>query len=337
MSYPIDTNVPLLPYDDDSYDPNAPQKPGPATLGAGFAYIGEALTIDEFAAYVAQYRFGTIPPEYIVLHHTANPDASWALLNNDPHIKWDRNEHGMGEAQIKAKRKEQLDGIKNYYQSLGWNAGPHLFIDDKWIWLFTPMYDVGIHAKSGNSYRDRNRKLHYSLGIEVVGYYEKQVWPEEIAHTVGMALAILRRRLGTFSLDYRPGPRNTPAAHLGSLCSHRDFNKPQCPGAAITEHYYTSVAQRGWRELTSGDNPRPEHPGLNHYKVKLSATGGVTIRAAARTNAAILGSLHAGDDWWGEEIPGQLVTRLGFGSTSQWVRSDDMRHVWLGLLEKVRS
>jgi hypothetical protein len=33
--------LPILPYDDDAYDPAAPQKPRPATLGdAGFAYIG---------------------------------------------------------------------------------------------------------------------------------------------------------------------------------------------------------------------------------------------------------------------------------------------------------
>lgn len=331
------TDIPILPFDDDSYDANAPQKPGMATLGAGFAYIGEALTIDEFAAYVAAYLFGTIPPEYVVFHHTANPDASWAPLNTDPRIKWDRSESGATESQIKTKRKAQLDGIQRYYQSLGWNAGPHLFIDDKWIWLFTPMYDVGIHAKAGNSYRDRSKKLHYGLGIEVVGYYEKQVWPEPIAHNVGMVLAILRRRLGTFSLDYRPGPRNTPSAHLGSLCSHRDFNKPQCPGAAITEQFYTQVAQRGWRELLGGDNPRPSHAGLNHYKVKRAATGGVTIRSAPRTDAAILGSLHAGDDWWGSEQKGMLVTRLGFGSSDRWVVSDDQRCVWSGLLEKVRE
>ena len=247
----LDTS-PILPFDNDNFDPAAPQKPRPAVLGEGFAYDGRALTVEEFAAHVAAYRFGTIPPEFAVLHHTAKPDASWAPLNNDPSIKWDRDERGKSEAQIQAKRKKQLDGIKNYYAGLGWNAGPHLFIDDRFIWLFTPMYDVGIHAKSGNSYHDRAGKLKYSIGIEVVGYYEKVVWPLNVAHNVGMALAILRRRLGTFALEYRPGPRNTPAAHLGSLSSHRDYNKPECPGKAITEQFYVDVAQRAWRELLTG-------------------------------------------------------------------------------------
>lgn len=249
----IDQDIPLLPYDSDSYDQQAPQKPRPAVLGAdAFAYLGLPLDVPAFAAYVAQYRFGTVPPDYACLHHTANPDASWAPLNSNPKTKWDRNEQGMDVAQIQAKRKKQLDGIKNYYASLGWNAGPHLFIDERWIWLFTPMYDVGIHAASGNSYRDSKKKLHYSIGIEVVGYYERTVWPAAIARNVGMALAILARRLGTFTLTYRPGPTNTPSAHVGSLSSHRDYNKPACPGKAITEAFYVSVAQAAWRELTGG-------------------------------------------------------------------------------------
>lgn len=245
-------DLPILPFDADAYDPAAPQKVRPAVLGEGFLYDGRALLIEEFAAYVAAYRFGTIPPDFVVLHHTAVPDASWAPLSSNPNTKWDRNERGLSAAQIQAKRRRQLDAIKVYYQSLGWNAGPHLFIDEKWIWLFTPMYDVGIHAKSGNSYRDAKKKLHYSIGIEVIGYYERTVWPAAVARNVGMALAILRRRLGTFALDYHAGPRNTPSAHVGSLSSHRDYNKPECPGKAITEAYYTGVAQLCWRELMGG-------------------------------------------------------------------------------------
>jgi N-acetylmuramoyl-L-alanine amidase-like protein len=253
MTDDFDTDIPLLPFDTDS-NADTPQKPRPAVLGAAaFAYDGRALTIEQFATHCAGYNFGSVPPDYVVLHHTANPDASWAPLSSDVRTKWDRNEHGMSEAQIKLKRKLQLDGIMHYYRdTLHWNAGPHLFCDDKYIWLFTPMYDVGIHAASGNSYRDSKKKLHYSIGIEVVGYYEHVRWPEKVAHNVGMALAILRRRLGTFSLDYRPGPLNAPQAHVGSISSHRDYNKPSCPGKAITEAFYVGVAQAAWKELTGG-------------------------------------------------------------------------------------
>lgn len=73
----------------------------------------------------------------------------------------------------------------------------------------------------------------------------------------------------------------------------------------------------------------------SYYRVKALATAGATIRAAPRTNAAILGHLHAGDLWTGESIPGQLVTIPGFGSSSQWIRDSTMRCVWSGLLEEI--
>lgn len=239
-----------LPFDADA-DAHTPQKPMSTTLGIEFAYVGEAHTAQSFASYCASYHFGTIPPDYVVLHHTAVPSTLAARYPTG--AVWDANEAGLSLDQIKAKRLKQLGKVRDYYRDVQhWDAGPHLWIDELFIYLFTPMYDVGIHAASGNSYHDRAGKLHYSIGIEVVGYYEKVQWPRAVARNVGMALAILRRRLGTFSLDYRPGPRNTPQAHVGSLSSHRDYNKPACPGKAITEAFYVGVAQAAWRELTGG-------------------------------------------------------------------------------------
>lgn len=89
--------------------------------------------------------------------------------------------------------------------------------------------------------------------------------------------------------------------------------------------------------MPNGENPRPLHPGLNHYRVKLEATGGATIRSAPRTNAAVLGRLHPGEDWWGEPISGQQIYIKGFGNSHEWIRSDDQRCVWSGLLEKVKT
>ena len=43
-----------------------------------FLYIGQALTRQEFAAYVESYDFGSIPPSYIVFHHTAIPSTKAA-------------------------------------------------------------------------------------------------------------------------------------------------------------------------------------------------------------------------------------------------------------------
>jgi hypothetical protein len=202
-----------------------------------FAYIGQALTGAEFIAYVASYDFGSVPPSFVVIHNSAIPDASWAPLNGDPTTKWDRNEAGLSNEQIKAKRKPQLDAIKNYYVGLGWPSGPHLFIDEAWVWLFTPMYDVGTHAKAGNSYRDANGQLHYSLGIETVGWFGRNGWPLSMQKLLQIAVQSIQARLKTFEIVYKHAPLNTPQAHDHSISFHRDYNKDSCPGAVITPDY----------------------------------------------------------------------------------------------------
>lgn len=223
-----------LPFDRDA------NGDAPAVLGAPgpFLYIGEGKRATEFGSYVQSYNFGRIPPSWIVLHHTAIPSTLAARYPSG--AVWDANESGLSEPQIYVKRKRQLDSLASYYHDgLGWTAGPHLFVDDRWIWLFTPMSAVGIHAKEGNSYGS-GANLHYSIGIEVIGYYEHVTWDTATAANVRAAVQALCTRLG-ISPTYRPAPLHTPAAHDRSLSSHRDYNKPQCPGAAITEAYYTAT------------------------------------------------------------------------------------------------
>lgn len=231
-----------LPFDADA-DAPTPQKPGAATLGADFAYIGKGLTLPQFRQYVASYHFGSVPPDYVVLHHTAVPSASWARYPSG--AVWDAGEAGMDEQQIYHKRLNQLNSLMRYYRdSKGWSAGPHLFVDERYIWLFTPMYDVGIHAAQGNSYRDSGHKLHYSIGIEVVGYYEKVVWPTPVAANVAVAVATLARQLRTFGYIDKPW--------AGGISSHRNYNKPSCPGAKIVPSYYMPILKRAWDALGGG-------------------------------------------------------------------------------------
>lgn len=256
----------LLPFDRDAAD----ELEVPLVLGGvpahQFLYIGRGLTASEFSAYVQSYHFGTVPPDFIVLHHTAIPSTTYA--RHPTGNLWDSGESGANDAQIKQRRKAKLDGIKEYYRTqLGWDRGPHLFIDERYIWLFTPMYHEGIHATWGNQFRDKDGRSHYSIGIEVVGYYEQVRWPEPVARLVGHCVATLKRRLGTFDLRYlypngSPGVRvsggKAQCAHperlaWGGISSHRDYNRPECPGAAITEEFYMQVIQDAWNRL--GEEP----------------------------------------------------------------------------------
>lgn len=229
----------LLPFDEGADEGDqATRRAGPVDPSR-FLYIGEGLTAADFASYLQRYNFGTIPPDYVVLHHTAVPSTRQARYPSG--ALWDDGEDGLSDAQIKARRGARLAGLREFYRTdpkYLWDRGPHLFIDDRWIWLFTPMREIGIHAAQGNSYREGSR-LHYSIGIEVIGYYEHARWPEPVERLVASAVNALRDRLDTFEIRYKP--------FAGAISSHRDYNKPQCPGAAITEDYYIGVIRNGQR------------------------------------------------------------------------------------------
>ena len=308
----MDVSDQFLPFDADAQSP--PQSGfGARTLSdRPFAYVGRALSAAEFAAYVASYAFGSIPPDFVVLHHTAGPSATWARYPSG--AVWDADEGGLSDAQIRAKRVKQLDAIMRYYRdSKGWAAGPHLFIDDRWIYLFTPMNTVGIHAAQGNGWRDRTG-LHYSIGIEVVGYYEHTPWPAPVAANVRSAVRALLSRLPTIKAEYVRGP--------GGICSHRDWNKPSCPGRAITAPYYLDVI-RGAGE---------PHAGL--YRVKASVTAGASVRSGPATKKPVLDHLRAGQQWEGGEVQGQRVTLAPFGTSDVWICNAQGHCVWSLLLEQ---
>src|SRR6478672_3344251 len=88
----------LLPMEDDSAAPGQV----PVVLGEvepeKFLYIGKGLTTDEFSGYVQSYNFGKTPPDYVVLHQTANPCTQEAPFPNGH--AWDGGEAGLTDEQI---------------------------------------------------------------------------------------------------------------------------------------------------------------------------------------------------------------------------------------------
>lgn len=226
----------LLPFDQDADQAARSTRRATPVAPEQFLFLGRGLTAAEFRSYVQDYDFGTIPPDFVVLHHTANPCTRQARYPGG--VLWDADEDELDPDAIKARRAHRLLAIREHYRThpaYRWDRGPHLFIDDRWIWLFTPMRAIGIHAAQGNSYQAHGQ-LHYSIGIEVVGYYEQVRWPEPVEQLVASAVRTLHDRLKTFEMCYRP--------YAGGISSHRDYNKPQCPGAAITEDYYLSVMRQ---------------------------------------------------------------------------------------------
>lgn len=151
--------------------------------------VGKRLTLHEFQVYVKGYDFGPILPSKLVIHHTWRPTKeSWA-----------------GERTI--------GGLKRYYEGKKWKAGPHIFVADDGVWLFSPMRKDGIHAGKLNK---------HSIGIEVVGDYDSEKWEGQTKQNAVGAIKILMDRL---------------SLKEGGLFFHRDASPKSCPGWAIRKEW----------------------------------------------------------------------------------------------------
>lgn len=176
--------------------------------------VNKKLDLIEFKEYLDKKDFGSIPPDRLVIHHTWKPTK----------------EDWQGEKSIAR--------LKSYYEKNGWSAGPHLFIAEDGIWLFTDMFDVGIHAGIGNAMW-KNRKtgkqwqgwgkdfvnhqlIDYSIGIEVVGNYDGKKWEGRTKQYALGAISLLMEKLKI------PNSR---------IFFHRDFSPKTCPGKAITKDW----------------------------------------------------------------------------------------------------
>ncbi|NJO07078.1 MAG: N-acetylmuramoyl-L-alanine amidase [Chloroflexaceae bacterium] len=151
------------------------------------------------------------PPTRVVLHHTYIPnEKQWVGLRS-------------------------MQGMQRYYASLGWSAAPHIYVGPDGIWLFTPMSRVGIHAGAGNS-GSTNGKWWYSVGVEMVGYFDYVRPAGAVWEQTRLVLATLSQRLGI-------APRQL-------ISFHRDYtNLKSCPGWAVTHEW---VYQEVEAYLSSG-------------------------------------------------------------------------------------
>jgi N-acetylmuramoyl-L-alanine amidase CwlA len=104
--------------------------------------VGLSFTPEQFDSYCHALRWTAWRPSFIVLHNTYVPSLA-------------QRPSGF--------TARHMQNLVNYYRDeKKWSAGPHLFIDDKKIWVFTPLTLSGIHSPSWN-------KL--SLGVEMLGDY----------------------------------------------------------------------------------------------------------------------------------------------------------------------
>ena len=107
--------------------------------------ISKNFNTADFDSYCRSLNWTTWKPSLIVLHNTSEP-----CLAQRP--------NGF--------TLQHIQNFENFYRNqLNWSAGPHLFIDDKQIWVFTPLTVPGVHSPSWNK---------VAIGIEMLGDFETE-------------------------------------------------------------------------------------------------------------------------------------------------------------------
>lgn len=207
--------------------------------------INRCLTLEAFEDYVRRYDFGATPPDKLVIHHTWKPTRD----------EW------SGQHTILA--------LKQYYESQGWQAGPHLFIAREGIWLFSPMDRDGVHSSELNA---------RSIGIEVVGDYDREKWVGIIKrHAIGAIKVLL-------------GCLHIPQERIHF---HREVAAKSCPGWAITKEWL-------FAELADSFSDVPSETGRLHKAAGAFSAPAVPVWARAAVEFVQehqLFEIRGEDDW----------------------------------------
>lgn len=104
--------------------------------------VGLSFDAPSFDSYCQGLSWTSWRPSFIALHNTAVPNLA-------------QRPQGF--------TRQHIENLVGYYRDQqGWSAGPHLFIDDRQIWVFTPLTTTGVHSPSWNS---------VAIGIEMLGNY----------------------------------------------------------------------------------------------------------------------------------------------------------------------
>lgn len=164
--------------------------------------VGKSLTPKEFQEYVCSLNLfkdlNSWHPQFIVLHNTSAPTiAQW-------------HSHPVA---------ERLKNLESYYRDeQHWSSGPHLFVADDLISVFTPLNTPGTHSPSWNG---------ISWGIEMVGEYETENFDSGLGGNVhanavsAIATLSMVAELDSSSLRFHKEDPNT---------THKD-----CPGKHVSK------------------------------------------------------------------------------------------------------
>jgi hypothetical protein len=191
--------------------------------------VGASFTPDQFDSYCHTLHWVAWRPSFIVLHNTAIPSLAQRPLGiTQPNIQ---------------------NFVSFYRDVQGWNSGPHLFVDDKQIWVFTPLTVSGTHSPSWNK---------VALGLEMLGDYEQEAFDSGrgllVRKNSVAALATLSAVLGIDPQTMRLHREDPLTTHA---CPGKNVHKPE----VIQEVQALIVARHPGEHVIPPDAPTPAASG----------------------------------------------------------------------------
>lgn len=156
-----------------------------------------------------------------------------------------------------------MRNLENYYRNPGpnkkaWSAGPHLFIADDLIWVFTPLTTSGVHSPSWNL---------ESWGVEMVGDYNREPFNAGVRANTVDALAILHAWCGL-------NPDTIRFHKEDPLTTH------DCPGHNVSKSSLIEQTKARLAELNEGEHS----PAENDLAAGIESEVSVSTSEVARAN-----------------------------------------------------
>ena len=175
-------------------------------VGLGFDAAG-------FDVYCKGLTWTSWRPTFIALHNTAIPNLA---------------------QRPKGFTRQHIQNLVHYYRDdQKWSAGPHLFVDDRQIWVFTPLTTTGRHSPSWN---------HVAVGLEMLGDYRTDDFDGGRGAAVRKnAVCAMASLCGALGIDpatmklHKEDPKTTHRECPGDKVSKAQVIKEV--KAALTGHY----------------------------------------------------------------------------------------------------
>lgn len=178
--------------------------------------VGKSFSADEFDSYCHTLMWTAWRPSFVVVHNTASPSLA---------------------QRPKGFTKQHMINLEAYYQGEKWKAGPHLFVDDRKIWAFTPLTVSGTHSPSWNK---------TALGIEMLGDYEKESFDSGRGLKVrNNAISALATLCGVLGFD----PQTIRIHREDPLTTHA------CPGKNVRKLEIIQQVQDMLVQRHAGEHP----------------------------------------------------------------------------------